>query len=212
MTLEAELLELITDIGTDYKSDKAAIGVLANLQTAATNLVAAINEVKAVADAAVQGTAPSASTTVKGIVELSTDSEALAMSAQDVVLRPSNLAAITNVNNGLAKLDGTGKIASAQLPGYVDDVVEFANLAAFPGAGATGILYVALDSNKPYRWSGSAYVEISASPGSTDAVPEGATNKYYTDARADARANGRITALVGNTAVDLAAAYAAAKA
>ena len=71
---------------------------------------------------------------------------------------------------------------------------------------------MALDTNKVYRWSGSAYVEISASPGTTDAVPEGSTNLYYTDGRADARANGRITALVGDTNTDLAALYATAKA
>jgi hypothetical protein len=69
------------------------------------------------------------------------------------------------------------------LPSFVDDVLEFANLAAFPGTGATGKIYVALDTNKTYRWSGSVYVEISASPGSTDAVTEGSTNLYFTVAR-----------------------------
>ena len=44
-------------------------------------------------------------------------------------------------------------------------------------------MYVALDTNNVYRWSGSAYVEISGSPGSTDAVPEGASNLYFTAAR-----------------------------
>ena len=70
----------------------------------------------------------------------------------------------------------------------MDDVLEFANLAAFPATGATGLIYVALDTNKIYRWSGSAYIEISPSPGSTDAVPEGSVNLYYTNARASAAA------------------------
>ncbi len=56
-----------------------------------------------------------------------------------------------------------GKVPASQLPSYVDDVLEYANLAAFPGTGETGKIYVALDTNKTYRWSGSAYVEISAS-------------------------------------------------
>jgi hypothetical protein len=43
---------------------------------------------------------------------------------------------------------------------------------------------VAIDNGKIYRWSGSAYVEISASPGSTDAVTEGTTNLYFTTQRA----------------------------
>ncbi|RAR51692.1 hypothetical protein C7401_13652 [Paraburkholderia unamae] len=85
--------------------------------------------------------------------------------------------------NGVAPLDSTGKVAAAYLPSYVDDVLEYANLAAFPAAGETGKIYVADDSGKIYRWSGSAYIEISASPGSTDAVPEGATNQYFTPSR-----------------------------
>lgn len=65
--------------------------------------------------------------------------------------------------NGYAGLDGTGKVPAAQLPSYVDDVVEYANLVSFPGTGETGKIYVALDTNKTYRWTGSVYVEISPS-------------------------------------------------
>jgi hypothetical protein len=72
------------------------------------------------------------------------------------------------VPNGVATLDGTGKIPSAQLPSYVDDVVEYANLAAFPGTGSAGILYIALDTNKQYRWGGSAYAQITS--GAVDSV------------------------------------------
>lgn len=85
--------------------------------------------------------------------------------------------------NGVAPLGADLKIAAAYLPSYVDDVLEYANQAAFPASGETGKIYVALDSNKPFRWSGSAYVEISASPGSTDAVTEGSTNLYFTAQR-----------------------------
>jgi hypothetical protein len=89
-----------------------------------------------------------------------------------------------NQNNGYAGLDAGGKVASAQLPSYVDDVEEYANQAGFPVTGETSKIYVALDNNKIYRWSGSAYVEISASPGSTDSVTEGSTNLYFTTQRA----------------------------
>ena len=40
------------------------------------------------------------------------------------------------------------------------DVLEYANLAAFPVTGETGKIYLALDTNSTYRWSGSAYVQI----------------------------------------------------
>ena len=87
------------------------------------------------------------------------------------------------VANGYATLDGTGKVPSAQLPSYVDDVLEYTTLATFPLTGTSGIIYVTQDTNKTYRWTGSAYVEISPSPGTTDSLTEGTTNKYYTDTR-----------------------------
>jgi len=65
--------------------------------------------------------------------------------------------------NGVATLDGSGLIPTNQLPSYVDDVLEYATLSAFPATGETGKIYVALDTNKTYRWSGSTYVEISPS-------------------------------------------------
>jgi hypothetical protein len=65
--------------------------------------------------------------------------------------------------SGLATLDATGKVPAAQLPSFVDDVLEFSNLASFPVSGENGVIYVAIDSNKTYRWSGSTYIEISPS-------------------------------------------------
>ena len=75
---------------------------------------------------------------------------------------------VSNVNldiilENYAELDDSGKIPSALLPSYVDDVVEYANLAAFPATGESGKIYVALDTNKTYRWGGTEYVEISES-------------------------------------------------
>lgn len=63
-----------------------------------------------------------------------------------------------------------GKVPASQLPSYVDDVLEFANLASFPSPGEAGKLYVALDSNKIYRWTGSAYIEVSSSSASTPSL------------------------------------------
>jgi len=64
---------------------------------------------------------------------------------------------------GVAELDSGGKVPSSQLPSYVDDVLEYASKSAFPATGEAGKIYVALDTNLTYRWSGSAYVEISQS-------------------------------------------------
>ena len=106
--------------------------------------------------------------------------------------------------SGVATLDATGKVPAAQLPAYVDDVLEYATAAAFPVTGVAGIIYVETSTNKVYRWSGTVYIEISAAPGTTDAVPEGSVNKYYTAARAQAD----VTSVTGNagTATKLATA------
>lgn len=70
--------------------------------------------------------------------------------------------------NGVATLDGGGKIPSGQLPSYVDDVVEYNMLGGFPATGIAGILYIALDTNKQYRWAGSSYQQITS--GAVDSV------------------------------------------
>jgi hypothetical protein len=100
--------------------------------------------------------------------------------------------------NGLATLDGSGLIPSAQLPSFVDDVLEFADLASFPATGETGKIYIALDTNLTYRWSGSIYVEVGSNDVNsvngqtgivvltTTEIAEG-TNLYYTDTRFDDR-------------------------
>lgn len=56
-----------------------------------------------------------------------------------------------------------GKIPATQLPSYVDDVLEFANLASFPATGESGKIYIAIDTNLTYRWGGSSYVVMSSS-------------------------------------------------
>lgn len=65
--------------------------------------------------------------------------------------------------SGLAELDSTGKVPAAQLPSYVDDVLEYSTKAQFPQTGETGKIYVSKDTNLTYRWTGTQYLEISQS-------------------------------------------------
>jgi hypothetical protein len=83
-----------------------------------------------------------------------------------------------------------GKVAASQLPSYVDDVLEYADFASLPATGEAGKIYVLATpytsggvTSSQYRWSGTAYAPIIASPGSSDAVTEGATNLYFTAQR-----------------------------
>ena len=66
-------------------------------------------------------------------------------------------------SNGVAPLGSDGLISANYLPSYVDDVLEYDNLAAFPAVGETGKIYVTKDTNLTYRWTGTQYVEISKS-------------------------------------------------
>ena len=67
------------------------------------------------------------------------------------------------------------------------DILEFANLASFPVTGESGKIYLALDTNLTYRWSGSAYVQIGGG-GSTDfdiinfAIKKSSWNTFITKA------------------------------
>lgn len=81
---------------------------------------------------------------------------------------------LKGAKSGLAELDANGKVPAAQLPSYVDDVIEAyksgadfyedsAHTAAKKITGESGKIYVDLHTNVTYRWSGTAYVEISAS-------------------------------------------------
>ena len=99
----------------------------------------------------------SADVAIKGLGNLAYKSS---LNASDVGAIASSLKGAVN---GVAELDANGKVPSAQLPSYVDDVLEYDKQSSFPTTGEAGKIYIAKDTNKTYRWSGSAYVEISAS-------------------------------------------------
>lgn len=73
--------------------------------------------------------------------------------------------------NGVASLDSAGKVPSNQLPSYIDNVVEgyYYNGAFYEDqahtqliTGESGKIYVDLETEQTYRWSGSIYVKISS--------------------------------------------------
>lgn len=73
------------------------------------------------------------------------------------------LANLRGAANGVCPLGSDSKIPNSYLPSYVDDVLEYNSLSNFPATGEAGKIYVAKDTNKTYRWSGTQYTEISAS-------------------------------------------------
>lgn len=123
--------------------------------------------------------------------------EAAAVQAENVV---ESFLSQKGSPNGIAQLDQSGKVPASQLPSYVDDVLECVDLNTFPAEGESSKIYVALDTNLTYRWSGSAYVEISQSlalgetastafPGDRGKAIEDALPTYYSDSEATAVIN-----------------------
>lgn len=127
----------------------------------ATNVQDALVAIKDIADnGGVTGVKGNAETTYrKGDVNITPANIGLGNVTNDAQVKRSEM----GVAGGVATLGTDGKVPSAQLPSYVDDVLEFTNKAAFPATGETGKIYVAKDTNLTYRWSGTAYVEISVS-------------------------------------------------
>lgn len=77
-----------------------------------------------------------------------------------------------------------GLIPSSQLPSYVDDVLEYNTRAQFPTTWEKGKIYIAINDDSQWRWTGSTYKKMVSSPWSTDAIPEGSQNLYFTPERA----------------------------
>ena len=137
---------------------------------------------KVTANAAITaGTATKVTYDSKGLVTGGTT-----LSASDIPDISSTYVPVTSKGqaNGVASLDGDGKVPSSQLPSYVDDIIEAyivsgstplssGWLSKTEGGSAltpeTGIIYVVLTSgeyqNKTFRWGGTTYVEISSAPG-----------------------------------------------
>lgn len=86
--------------------------------------------------------------------------------------------------NGVATLDGAGKVPSSQLPSYVDDVVEYDSRSAFPSTGESGKIYIAKDTGYSYRWTGTMYASVGSfveevTVTGTDPSITGAENTRY---------------------------------
>lgn len=121
-----------------------------------------------------------------GNVDNTSDADKPISKAQQTALNLKLNTSLKGAANGLAELDSAGKVPAAQLPSFVDDVLEgyYYNSKFYIEAahtteitGETGKIYVDLPTNKTYRWSGTAYVVIS----DTIALGETASTAYRGD-------------------------------
>lgn len=149
-------------------------GVTSSIQTQLNNKVTANASITG-------GTATKVTYDSKGLV---TGGTTLAASDIPDISATYVTVASKGVANGVASLDGDGKVPSSQLPSYVDDVVEAYIVSGSTALSAgwlsktaggsaltpeTGVIYVVMTAgeyqNKTYRWGGTTYVEISSAPG-----------------------------------------------
>lgn len=121
-------------------------------------------------------------------------SKAITINAVDAT--PRIAASEKGTVNGVATLDAAGKVPTAQLPSYVDDVKEFENKAAFPETGEADKIYVDIDTGSIYRWSGTQYIQINASVASADTAVKLATARKIAGVAFDGTAD--ITIPAGN--------------
>ena len=140
MSLKTRIESLSTRIGTEFKTVRTKFsgnssGDLSGLTTTVkTSLLAAINEL---------------------VTSISGKQNSLGFTPENSANKGSA--------NGYAPLDASSKVPAANLPSYVDDVLEYADFASLPGTGEQGVIYVTIDDNKTYRWTGSQYTNLSSS-------------------------------------------------
>ncbi len=175
---------LILRYNTDGTENGNVESALANLESRVDNIASVGGEPNVITAITAGGTVvgvtnktaaiPAATASAYGVVKVDSS---MSTSSTNPVQNMAVQAAITNAvnnaayiksslkgaNNGVAELGSDGKVPSSQLPSYVDDVLEYDSQSKFPTSGETGKIYIAKDTNLTYRWSGTTYVEISAS-------------------------------------------------
>lgn len=184
---------------TTAAADAVAIqaGVVSAAVDTVTSLAAASSSAAGISTAAAEAAALSAQNAAAaaggGVTSFNGRSGAVVPTSADITtalgFTPID-ATQKGAANGIAALGSDGKVPASQLPSFVDDVIECANFAALPATGESGKIYVLATpytnagvTSSQFRWGGTAYAPIIASPGTTDAVAEGVTNLYFTAAR-----------------------------
>jgi hypothetical protein len=120
--------------------------------------------------------------------------------AGSAVSEAAQITSTFGVADGVATLASDGKHTESEIRRY-----NYTNLAAFPAPGTEGVIYIAEDSNKLYRWDGTSY-EMVGGP-----QPPGAYI-YNTKAEADAAVStladqALVTVLVDESLADIRSLY-----
>ena len=157
--------EAVVSAAAAQDTADAAVVTANGIAATAASALSTANAAVVTADAAAV-TAAGAVTTANAISATATSALAIANAAIPATEK--------GASEGVATLV-SGKVPAGQLPTFVDDVVEYANLASLPVTGDSGKIYVTLDDNKTLRWTGSTYVQIGGAGG----ISEWITSENY---------------------------------
>lgn len=169
-----------TDVGLANVDNTSDVTKQVATLAAATAIDVGLGNVNNTSDATKQAatlTAATKSDVGLGSVDNTTDAAKPISAATVTALALKLDATLKGANNGLAELDAGGRVPSSQIAGIVLSSSEYANLAAFPGTGDLSVFYVALDTAKGYRWTGTIYLQTDA----TIAIGETITSAYRGD-------------------------------
>lgn len=158
---DASLLEAISDeVSARAVSESAIIASIAAEETARVAIIATVQTSAATETLNRQNADTKLTTDL-----LKESQDRLTADNAEIAARTALEGVVTTLQAEVDKKAGLvdGKIPSALLPSYVDDVLESLTFAELPIEGETGKIYVVKETNLTYRWSGTTYVEISKS-------------------------------------------------
>ena len=184
------LTDVVNELGTASKKDVASSGNASTSQVVMGNDTR-LSDARKASDVYVwakASTKPTYTASEVGAAPTSHthDDRYYTESEVDTKLNGKLSTSLKGSTNGLAELDSTGKVPSAQLPSFVDDVIEgYLSGGKFYKESAhttqitseSGKIYIDLSTEKTYRWSGSAFVVIS----DTITLGETSTTAYRGD-------------------------------
>lgn len=92
-------------------------------------------------------------------------STSVALSLAATGVNPGTYGSATQIP--VVTVGSDGRVTDVTVVGVstlLDDVQEYATSAAFPATGSSGTLYIAASNSHMYRWTGSAYFDLSGLP------------------------------------------------
>ena len=156
----AQITELITQAACEGPCITSLSTGLSTTNSAVSSLSTIVSTGLSTTNSAVASLSTAIGGGTSSLTSLSTSTSTTAVSLS------TGLSAVNSAVASLSTIVATkadlvsGTVPASQLPSFVDDVLEFPNLASFPVTGEAGKIYTDTTTNFTYRWSGTQYVHL----------------------------------------------------